>query len=154
MACLDECNCEFIVQFFDDNDLPQEIRITKDPGNTAKYVLHVLDRTELENAQQFTVGPIVAGDNDDYPFTTTARTRIWGFQVVGDPLPCDCVATMTIDGKFVAQDVLSADNRTAKFRFSKPIAAELGQVVNINIINTHPTATASYKGIIFHEVVT
>ena len=153
MACLDDCNCEFIVQFFDDNDQPQEIRITKDPGNGLKYNLHVLDRTELENDQQFTLANIVSGDHDDYPFTTTTRTRVWGFLVVGDPLPCDCVATMTIDGKFVGQAVLSADNRTGLFKLEKPIAATTGQIVNINVINTHPTLTASYKGIIYHEVI-
>ena len=152
-TCTDSCNCEYLIQYLDDFGQPQDLRISKDPGNLDKFILHTLDRTELENAQQFTVPNIIAGDNDDYNFTVTSRTRVWGFQVVGDPLPCDCVATMTIDGKFVAQDVLSADNRTAKFRLSKPIAAEIGQIVNINIINTHPTLTANFKGIIYHEVL-
>ena len=151
MACLDECNCEFIVQFFDDNDLPQEIRITKDPGNTAKYDLHVKSMGHITNTFEIDASGVIVGATSNLynQAITDSKVFIHGFSVFGNT---DGVYRIYVNGSRVGIDNTEATRNSTKFWLNRPLLVSLGDQVLITVENCG-VITADYEGSLYLEVI-
>ncbi len=152
MTCLEECNCEFIVQFFDDNDLPQEIRITPDPGNSAKYNLHVKSMNHITNtaALSFT-GNIVGSTATIYntPFAST-KGFIHGFNLSSKT---DTKYTILIRGIKSGIFKTNIINLAGEYWFKQPILVSSGDTIVITGDNCGEI-TDDYEGSLYWEVIT
>ena len=137
-----------LLRFFD-GATARDIGISAD--SCGDFAIHSRESSEIDNDGQFTLSSLAVDAEDTYTKTATGKTKVYGFTVIGDPVPCDCIAILEIAGLFIDADVLSTINRVARVKLSEPIViGAAGVDIDVKVTNKS-AGTASYKGKLNYE---